>query len=138
VKYAVIDSNVYIDEWQAEPHAAFLRDIRREFIIRHSSVVLHELRRGAIKPKAVVIVEALHQLAPVVWDPTAEDWWTSAVVLAELKKKHGFASEKIRALQNDVLIALTCRRFGAALITSNAEDFAPLCRRFRVRMIVPR
>ena len=47
MRWAIIDTSVYIDYWERGLHDAALADVRKTFIIRQSSVVLSELRRGA-------------------------------------------------------------------------------------------
>ena len=63
IPWAVIDSSVYIDHWEHGLHDDALHRLRRAFIIRHSSVVLSELRRGARTRKAERLVARLHMLA---------------------------------------------------------------------------
>jgi len=44
---AILDTNVYIDHWERGLYHEALANLRRAYIIRHSAVVLSELRRGA-------------------------------------------------------------------------------------------
>jgi hypothetical protein len=73
VPWAIIDSSVYIGHWERGDHQRALDDVRRAFIVRHSAVVLSELRRGARTREAGRLVEALFRLARVQWEPTAAD-----------------------------------------------------------------
>jgi hypothetical protein len=45
--WAVIDTSVYIGHWDRGLYEDALAEIRKTFVIRHSAVVLSELRRGA-------------------------------------------------------------------------------------------
>ena len=47
MRWALVDSSVYIDHWERGLHDDVLNEVRREFIVRHSAIVLSELRRGA-------------------------------------------------------------------------------------------
>ena len=44
---AILDTSVYIDHWERGLYQDTLEDLRRAYVIRHSAVVLSELRRGA-------------------------------------------------------------------------------------------
>ena len=44
---AILDASVYIDHWERGLYQDTLESLRRAYIIRHSAVVLSELRRGA-------------------------------------------------------------------------------------------
>ena len=70
-----LDTSIYIDHWEEGKHDARLLEVRRGLVIRHSAVVLSELRRGARTLRARRMVEALRALAPVIREPTSEDWW---------------------------------------------------------------
>lgn len=51
--WAVLDTSVYIDHWEAGRYEKELADVRRTFVVRHSAAVLSELRRGARTPIAL-------------------------------------------------------------------------------------
>ena len=90
--------------------------------VRNSSVVIAELRRGAIDPKEVKLVSEMERNHAIL-TPTANNWLESGVILAKIRKDQGFGPHKLRDLHFDVLIALTARGHGARLITSNRADF---------------
>ena len=47
MRWAILDTAVYIDHWEgALGLEDALADVRRAFVVRHSSVVLSEPRRG--------------------------------------------------------------------------------------------
>jgi predicted nucleic acid-binding protein len=125
--WAILDTAVYIDHWEG---VAALDDalarIRRAFIIRHSSVVLSELRRGARTPAARRRVATLYKLAAIQWAPIAEDWWSAGDLVRTIGDAHDWDIARRREFQNDTLIALTARRHGATVVTRNRRDFVLL------------
>lgn len=126
MRWAVLDTNVYIGHWERGLYGNELAAIRQGYIIRHSSVVLSELRRGARTKAAQRLVQSLHRLAVVQWDPTAEDWWEAASLIRKIGDAKGWDVVKRREFQNDALIALTARRHGAIVASANHADFALL------------
>jgi predicted nucleic acid-binding protein len=136
VGWAVLDSCVYIDHWQHGRHELALSQVRRAFIVRHSAVVLSELRRGARTVAARRLVETLHRFAPVVWEPSSEDWWSAARLIRKLGDAQGWELNKRREFQNDALIALTARRYGATVVTTNAIDFRLLAAETKAKVMV--
>lgn len=130
--WAILDSDVYIGHWQQGLYADTLAQVRRGFVVRHSAVVLSELRRGARSREAERLVEALRARAHVCWTPTAEDWWETGHLVRAIGDAHTWDASKRREFQNDVLIALTARRHGATVVTGNHRDFDLLSRRLRI------
>jgi predicted nucleic acid-binding protein len=135
VAWAILDTSVYIDHWERGLHADALADVRRAFIVRHSSVVLSELRRGAHTAKAQRVVMALHRLARAHWEPTAEDWWEAGAVVRKIGNTRTWDRHKRQEFQNDTLIGLTARRHGATVVTANREDFQLLARELRISIL---
>jgi len=128
VTWALLDTSIYIDHWEAGRYDEQLADIRRTFVVRHSAVVLSELRRGARTPQARRFVDDLFRLARLQWAPTSEDWWEAGRLILTIGDAHGWTRSKRRDFQNDVLIALTARRHGATVVTANYADFELLSR----------
>lgn len=124
--WAILDSNIYIGHWERALYGKELAEIRQASIVRHSSVVLSELRRGARTRGAVRLVEALYRLAAVQWEPTAKDWWEAGRIVRKIGDAEGWDVVKRRTFQNDALIALTARRHGARVVTGNVRDFTLL------------
>ena len=135
MRYAILDANVYIGHWELGWYAADLDQIKRACIVRHSSVVLSELRRGARTPAARRRVEGLTRALAVQWAPTADDWWIAGKLVREIGDACGWEVSKRRDFQNDALIALTARRHGAAVVTANASDFALLATRLHIDVV---
>jgi predicted nucleic acid-binding protein len=134
VRWAVLDTNVYIDFWEKGLHAQSVQAIHAAFVVRHTAVVLSELRRGARTQQARRTVEALFRLATAVWEPSAGDWWAAGKLIRDVGDQQGWDIHKRREFQNDALLALTARREGALLVTSNRSDFRLIERRLGLRV----
>lgn len=124
--WAIIDTSVYIDHWERRRHATALAEVRQGFVVRHSAVVLSELRRGARSQEAERLVAELFRLAWIQWEPTAGDWWQAGRLIREIGDAEGWEVGKRRDFQNDALIALTARRHGATVVTADRRDFTLL------------
>jgi predicted nucleic acid-binding protein len=134
--WAIIDTSVYIGHWERGLYQEVLGDLRKAFVVRHSAVVLSELRRGARTREAERAVNGLHKLARHVWEPTAPDWWEAGRLIRTVGDAHRWDTSKRRDFQNDALIALTARRHGATVVTANRADFEILGSRLRVPVLV--
>jgi predicted nucleic acid-binding protein len=134
--WGIIDTSVYVGHWERGLYADKLDEIRRAFVVRHSAVVLSELRRGARTRAASRMVTRLQALAPNTWTPTASDWWEAGRIIRTVGDAHDWDRNKRRDFQNDTLIALTARGHGATVITANREDFEILARRLRIGVVV--
>ncbi len=135
--WAILDTGVYIGHWEAGLYDGLLSDIRRGFVVRHSAVVLSELRRGARSPTAQQRVESLFRLARTVWEPNTADWWEAGKLVREVGDHEGWEVNKRREFQNDALIALTARRHGATVVTTNRVDFSLLKSRLNIGVLCP-
>lgn len=116
----VIDSSVYIDNLRSGRFKQELLDLR--LIVRCSAVVLAELSRGARSSAMKRFVDDLAKNLRIV-APNEREWLESGRIVRRLVAARGYDVHKTRELHFDVLIALTARRLGAYLITSNAADF---------------
>lgn len=91
-----------------------------------SAVVMAELYAG-VRDKASI--KRLDQLYTTFLDlgrlivPDAGDWQKTGKIAAQMGRKYGFEGKYIAGITNDILIALSARRIGAAVITSNIKDF---------------
>jgi predicted nucleic acid-binding protein len=133
--WAVIDTSVYIDHWERGLHQDALDRVRHAFVVRHSAVVLSELRRGARTRAAERTVAQLRRLARDPWTPVSSDWWEAGRLIRTIGDAHDWDRTKRRDFQNDTLIALTARRHGATVVTANREDFDLLARRLGVAIL---
>ncbi len=126
MRYVLLDTSVYIGYWEKGLYLSTLEQIRQAFIVRHSAVVLSELYRGAKTKQALQLVEHLYKLSRPCWVPDDADWRTAGRILRQLSLQHGWETRKIQNLQNDVLITLTARKYGATIVTANRRDFEEL------------
>lgn len=123
VKQAILDTNIYIGHWEEGSYKERLLVCRKKYIIRQSSVILHELRRYAKTKYAIELVKNLRNLSSIILTPTERNWWDAAEIVQSIAKKQGWERNKIREFQNDVLIALTVYDNGITIITNNRNDF---------------
>jgi predicted nucleic acid-binding protein len=136
MRWSILDTSVYVDHWEGVAAVDdVLAGIRRAFIIRHSSVVLSELRRGARTAAARQRVLSLYKIAAIQWAPTAQDWWTAGDLVRTIGDAHDWDVSKRREFQNDSLIALTARRHGATVVTRNHRDFGLLERKLSLTVL---
>jgi predicted nucleic acid-binding protein len=135
--WAVLDTNIYVGHWERSLYDDELALVRQKFIVRFSSVVLSELRRGARTKAALQQVHGLHRVAASVqWAPSAFDWWEAGRLVSEIGDARGWEASKRREFQNDALIALTARSHGATVVTANRTDFELLAREVGVALLV--
>lgn len=132
---AILDTNIYIGHWEQGLYEETLESVRQAYLVRHSTVVLSELRRGARTRAAERQVIALFRLARIQWEPTAADWWEAGRLIREIGDAQGWDRHKRREFQNDALIALTARRHGAIVVTDNQSDFTLLARAVRFQLL---
>jgi len=135
VRWAILDTNVYVGHWQYDQFLDELETVRRTFIIRHSAVVLSELRRGARTHEARHLVAGIFRMASIQWAPTAEDWWKAGDLIRKIGDARGWDSGKRRDFQNDALIALTARRHGATVVTADGADFEILANELGISVL---
>jgi predicted nucleic acid-binding protein len=62
-------------------------------------------------------------------------WWEAGRLIRTIGDTQDWDRSKRRDFQNDVLIALTARRHGATVVTTNREDFTLLGRKLGVRIL---
>ncbi len=134
--WAVIDTSVYVGHWERGLYEDTLAEVRRAFVIRHSAVVLSELRRGARTREAERTVRRLHDLARGIWEPSLGDWWEAGQIIRSVRDAYDWDRIKRRDFQNDALIALTARGHGATVVTANRGDFEILGKRLRVPVLI--
>jgi hypothetical protein len=91
-----------------------------------SAVVLAELYAGAWNNSSIKLLDDLYDLYEkkgrlVV--PAARDWQKTGKVAAQLGRKYGFEEKYVVGITHDILIALSARQVGAAVVTHNVKDF---------------
>ena len=135
---AILDTSVYIDHRERGFYEDTPEAIRKAYIIRHSAVVLSELRRGARSPAAERLVASIFELATVRWEPSAGDWWEAGRLVRHIGDRQHWDINKRRDFQNDALIALTARRQGATVVTANISEFDLLRSGLRISVLPAR
>jgi predicted nucleic acid-binding protein len=133
--WAILDTNIYIEHWERGRYEQTIDDVRQAFVVRHSAVVLSELRRGARTRAARMLVERLWERAAIVWNPTNADWWEAGRLIREVGDARSWDRTKRRDFQNDALIALTARRHGATVVTANLEEFELLSKALGISIL---
>lgn len=91
---AILDTGIYIGHWEAGLYDALLSDVQRGFVVRHSAVVLSELKRGARTPAARQRVEGLFRHARFIWEPKSADWWEAVKLVREVGDHEGWEVNK--------------------------------------------
>lgn len=134
MKLAVLDTGVYVTHGEHALSDFVLTALRRAYVVRHSAVVLSELRRGASTEAGRRWVAALAQAATQVWAPTAADWWEAGRFIQEFGDARHWNISKRRDFQNDALIALTAKRHEATVVTGDRTDFELLGRALRIQV----
>ena len=130
----LFDTNIYIqcmlDRDFALQHAEqYNRRLPSTFF---SSVVAQELIVGCTNDLAVRRVQNFFrpfERVTRIINPTYEDWKKAGLTAVRIALRRPDLESKKLALINDILIALSCHRIGATLITFNAQDFEVI-RRF--------
>jgi predicted nucleic acid-binding protein len=133
--WAILDTNVYIGHWERGLYEESLSAVRKAFVVRHSAVVLSELRRGTRTRKAQGVVEDLFRIARIQWEPTPGDWWEAGRLIRKIGDARRWDTNKRRDFQNDALIALTARRHGATVVTADTKDFDLLAKELRIAVL---
>ena len=129
---AVLDTSVYIEIFRT---GRFTLDLLRSpWIIRCSSVVLHELRRGARTNLELRFVNELARKVRII-TPLERHWLESAEILSIIRRKKGYGQNKLRGLAFDALIALSVRDIGATLITCDRKDFEEIRRHKQFKVV---
>ncbi len=129
---AVLDTSVYIEIFRTGRFTLDL--IRSTWIVRCSSVVFHELRRGARTTLERQFVNELARKVRII-TPLEPHWLESAEILSVIGRKKGFGQNKLNALAFDALIALSVRGIGATLITCNRKDFEEIRRHRHFKVV---
>ncbi len=124
-KFAVLDTSVYIENFRTGRFT--LRILQAMFIPRCSSVVLHELIRGATRDLEQRFVQDLARRCRTL-TPTGQHWLEAGELLRAIRKREHFDNTKLRELAFDILIALSARSIGATVITCNHADFQAIRR----------
>ena len=127
---------MFIDAEESESFAESASRFIATHSVRVSSVVVAELIIGTRSTRARArVLENLRAQATVLGDvtPTMEDWQAAAAAWVKLSP----GSAERRSTWNDLLLAASCSRAGAILITSNRADFKRIARHIPLRHAAP-
>lgn len=127
----IFDTDILIDHFR-DPD---LRDTLATAIDRSqvcvSSVVAMELRAGCRRPGEIRVLEQFlrpFEMARRIIAPDHHLCLQAGAILSLLGTKYGLQADKRRSMTNDVLIATSALRIGAALLTRNRSDFSLISR----------
>lgn len=120
----LLDTNVFIDFLRAELHAEWVFGGKAPLIRFVSAVVFLELHLGANTPKRKQAIDRIEAAFPAnrVIAPASSLFPRAGQLLRILHEGRAGGSDRLGPL-NDLLIALTAREIGAAVVTSNIADF---------------
>jgi len=127
LKY-LLDTNVYLGAVRSEEKRA---KFRRTFYpllpaTYLSAIVAYELAVNAYDRRTRTLllefIRPMQRTGRVVM-PAFDDWIMASEVVTAIGEKEKSWRSKLRALLNDILIALSARRIDAILLTYNRDDF---------------
>lgn len=124
IERVIFDTDLYIDWINAGRHEDLL--LKRSFLRYMSTVVLMELRAGAVRRPDQRLVKRLRDVftgTGRLLNPSPDTFWEAGRVLFLLQRAFRYDLKKRSQIVNDILIALSSRQIGATVITRNARDF---------------
>lgn len=127
----ILDTNIYIDASQDADRERLITAIVEETgdaMGLHSVVVAELLAGGSSQSGRAGFIQHLLGTAEEVVTPSHDDW---ALAGNAVRILGGDSVTTRRSFWNDLLIATSCARAGATLLTSNKNDFA------RIRRVIP-
>jgi len=131
------DTNCWIER-ALEPSVATRPQTGGRAHVFLATIVLQELWAGAGTPAERAYVERVYVLARKqrrLLNPPTAAWILSGQALQVLARHGGYASARLRALRNDVLLAATALVHGAAVMTNDRVDFARIAEVLPVRVV---
>jgi predicted nucleic acid-binding protein len=140
----VVDTNLFIDGFRDEAANLELQRFHATFtpFVHLHAVVAHELRAGtrsvADRDKLErELLQKFERLGRVV-TPSTDCWNTAGDVLADIARADGvLVSQVPKSFLCDILIAVSCRKAGTALITANLRDFQRIAQHVTFKFIPP-
>jgi predicted nucleic acid-binding protein len=124
MRRVVIDTNVYVDWINRGRHEEVL--FQRETVKYLSAVVLMELRAGAFSLRDRRLLQRLQtafERAGRILIPSGTVFAEAGDALRRLQADRGYNIGASHSIANDVLIALSARSIGAAVVTQNERDY---------------
>ena len=123
----LIDTNVFVSYLRSGLHETWIEGRIEKTTRFLSSVVLFELRVGALNTRRLAVIDRLIRSFPKdrILSPTAGIYKKAADVFRGLFGQNSSAWPQDRlGPVNDILIATTAFRMGATVITENEKDFS--------------
>ena len=125
----VLDTSIYIPFINKGVAHPVIESHQAHPLLYLSVVVVEELYAGAFDAHTIKLLDKLYDtfsnLGRVV-APNASDWQHAGKIVAQLGRKYGFENIFLAKLAHDILIALSARRIGAAIVTNNVNDFVKI------------
>lgn len=124
MRRVVIDTNVYIDWINRGRYEEVL--FPRETVKYLSAVVLMELRAGAFTERDRRLLRRLEtafERAGRILTPSLRVFSEAGDALRRLRVDRGYGTGASNSIANDVLVALSARSIGAAVVTQNERDY---------------
>ncbi|NWF75979.1 MAG: type II toxin-antitoxin system VapC family toxin [Nitrospirae bacterium] len=121
----IIDTSIYIpfiNSGIAHP----VLNLEYKPLFYMSAVVVEELYAGAFDNKSIKCLDRMYETFEDIGRivvPEASDWQKTGKVITKLGQKYVFEEKFLLKITNDVLIALSARRIGAVVVTSNVKNF---------------
>jgi hypothetical protein len=103
---AILDTSIYIDHWERGLYQETLENLRRAYIIRHSAVVLSELRRGARGREAERLLTSLFEMGHGSMGAFGGRLVRAGRLIRKIGDTQNWDINKRRDFQKDALIAL--------------------------------
>jgi predicted nucleic acid-binding protein len=127
----IFDSDILIDHFRDPDLYDTLATAIDRSQVYVSSIVAMELRAACRRPAEIRVLEQFlrpFEVARRIIPPDHQACLHAGAILSLLGTKYGLDPHKRRSLSNDVLIAASALRIGAALITRNHSDFSLISR----------
>lgn len=121
----IFDTCVYIP-WIRQGKLREFADQNSEKDVCLSVIVAQELYAGAKDPFTKRVLGHFYSVFKkdnALITPEESDWIACGEILSDLGKKYGYDLIKKSRMVNDVLIALSCKKIDATLLTFNQKDF---------------
>ena len=124
MRHLVIDTNIYIDWFNAGLHEEIL--FQRDTVKHLSAVVLMELRAGAFSSSDRRLVDRVQRAfakAGRILVASQPVFAEAGDVLRRLQADRGFQIGASHSIVADALIAMSARSMGATVVTQNERHF---------------
>lgn len=140
----VLDTQLFINAFRDPVANDGLQRFHRAFApFEHLSVVVaQELRAGVARNGDRRALERhvlnVFERAGRIVTPSANAWHRSGDLLSEMARREGLEVGRLsKSFANDVLLALSCREAGCALVTDNERDFERIRRYVHFDFVKP-